>query len=373
MALINYLARIRFDFGAIALLGEELAALGVRRPLIVTDAGIAASPILERAKAALAPGMTAALFTGTPMNPTETAVKAALAQYQGEGCDGVVALGGGSPIDLMKAVALLASQGGALDEYLVTKGGMARIKPLAVPTLAIPTTAGSGAEVGRASVVILETGRKSVLGSLFLIPKTVICDPELVLGLPAWLTAATGMDAITHCVETYLSPTVNPPAAALGMDALARAAAWIERSTADGSNRQGRWEMMMAALMAGMTFQKGLGAVHALTMPLGELGLHHGQANAILLPAVLRYNADHVGTKSDDLRRVLGLPANADLARWVADLNARLGIPSGLGALNLDRAQIPAMAALALPDNASRTNPRPPSQEGYEEILRQSW
>ena len=261
MADIFYLSHVRFGYGALAELGAALAGLGMTRPLLVTDSGVRSAGLVDWVVTACpAP---AVLFDTTPTNPTEAAVEAALELYRAERCDGVIAVGGGSPIDLAKGVALLATHPGPLADYAAILGGIPRIGAATAPVVAIPTTAGTGSEVGRAALITLADGRKLGFISPHLIPKAAICDPELTLGLPPRLTAATGMDAITHCVETYLSPRFNPPAEAIALDGLARGAGWIERAVADGADRTARQEMMMAALEGGLTFQKGLGAVHA--------------------------------------------------------------------------------------------------------------
>ncbi|HYC14969.1 MAG TPA: iron-containing alcohol dehydrogenase, partial [Stellaceae bacterium] len=278
MALINYMSRIQFDFGAVRLLEAELKLLGVERPLLVTDPGVRAAGLVERVTEAM--GFTPSIFAETPSNPTEAAAKQALALYRAEGSDGVVALGGGSAIDLAKAVALLATHPGNLGDYGIRGGGSEKIGAIA-PVLAIPTTAGTGAEVGRAATLTLETGRKIACVNLKLIPKAVLCDPELTLSLPPMMTAATGMDALSHGIESFLSTLENPPAAAIAVDCIERAVTYLPRAFRDGSDRKARWEMLMAALEGGLTFQKSLGAVHALSHPLGALGHHHGTLNAI--------------------------------------------------------------------------------------------
>ena len=216
MGLITYLTRIQFDFGALALVPEELAALGIARPLVATDKGIVACGLLARLTAVLPADTAATVFDATPANPTEAAVRAALSLYREADCDGLIALGGGSSIDLAKAVALLVEHPQPLAQYAMVEGGVARITPAVAPLIAIPTTAGTGSEVGRGALITLADGRKLGLVSPHLIPKVAICDPELRLGLPPWLTAATGMDALAHCLETFLSPRVNPPAEAMG-------------------------------------------------------------------------------------------------------------------------------------------------------------
>lgn len=372
MGIISYLTTIRFDFDALADLGSDLGELKIARPLIVTDQGVIAAGLLERLQQA-APSLTGApVFADVPSNPTEASTEAALAVYREQGGDGIVALGGGSSIDLAKAVALLATHDGPLERYAVILGGLARITAAVAPVIAIPTTAGTGSEVGRAALVTLRDGRKLGFLSPHLIPKRAICDPGLTLGLPPRLTAATGMDALAHCIETFLSPRDNPPAEAIALDGLRRAFRHLERAVADGSDRLARREMMMAALMGGLTFQKGLGAVHALSHPLGgltELGLHHGTLNAVLLPAVLRFNADAAAEKYAAIRRVLDLPGEADLAQVVADLTARLGLPTSLSAMGVPRAVLAPAAAQATLDHSAATNPRPAGELDFLALL----
>ncbi|MEQ1771803.1 MAG: iron-containing alcohol dehydrogenase, partial [Devosia sp.] len=281
MARITYLTTIDIGAGVLATLKDAVAELGLKRPLLVADKGVMAVGLGERAQALLPDGSP--VFAETPPNPTESAVKAALAVYRAEGCDGVVALGGGSPIDLAKGVALLATHEGALEQYAVIYGGLARITAKVAPIIAIPTTAGTGAEVGRAALLTLDDGRKLGIISPYLIPKRAICDPELTLGLPPMLTAATGLDALSHCIETFCSPRDNPVAEAIALDGAGRIWRSLERAVAQGSDIAARGEMMMGALMGGLSFQKGLGAVHSLSHALGglkDVSLHHGTLNA---------------------------------------------------------------------------------------------
>ena len=375
MALIAYLTKIQFDFGALALLPGELAALGIARPLVVTDKGIVASGLMERLLAALPADQPHALFDATPPNPTEAAVRAALSLYREADCDGLVALGGGSSIDLAKAVALLVTHPGPLAQYAMIEGGVARVTAAVAPLIAVPTTAGTGSEVGRGALITLADGRKLGLVSPHLIPRVALCDPELTLGLPTMLTAATGMDALAHCLETFLSPRVNPPADAIALDGLGRGIRHLERAVADGNDREARWQMMMASMEGAMAFQKGLGAVHAMSHPMGALqkpSLHHGTLNAVVLPAVLRFNEGHVGDKYARLGAVMGLAEDADLAEAVAALNARLGLPAGLAEMGLPEALIPGLAEAATKDHCAETNPRPATASDYESLFREA-
>ncbi len=376
MALITYLTNVKFGFGEIAGIEADLAGLGITKPLIVTDKGIVAAGLITGI-AARSPVLAAApVFDETPTNPTEAATLAALAVYRRHGCDGLVAIGGGSPIDLAKAVALLATHDGKLETYAAILGGIGRITSAVAPVIAVPTTSGTGSEVGRAALVTLDDGRKLGFISPYLIPKLAICDPDLTLGLPAWLTAATGMDAITHCIEAYLSPRDNPPAEAIALDGLKRAVAFIERAVKDGTDREARKEMMMAALQGGLTFQKGLGAVHALSHPLGglkEISLHHGTLNAVLLPAVLRFNEPEAAAKYDAIRAALGLAAGTDLSVWIADLVKRLDMPGSLSEMGLRREVLPAIAEAATQDHSSATNPRQAKAADYLAMLEASF
>ncbi len=372
MATIGYLTTTIFDFGAIDSLPTELKALGIRRPLLVTDAGVQdvgiAAQVLSRLDQS-----TFTVFAGTPPNPTEEAVREGVVAYCDGGCDGIIALGGGSPIDLAKGVALAATHEGPLEQYAAIHGGVARITAKVAPVIAIPTTAGTGSEVGRGALLNLTNGSKLALISPYLFPKRAICDPELTLGLPPLLTAATGIDALTHCIETFLSPLVNPPAEAIALDGAQRAWRSIQRAVENGADREARWEMMMAALEGGLTFQKGLGAVHSLSHAAGALRsptLHHGMLNGVFLPHILRFNAGHVGEKYAVLRDLFSLDANADLAEAVERLIENLGLPLTLSEMGFRQEHIAATVNRAMADHSNATTPRRPSAEEFEALLR---
>jgi len=375
MPTITYLTTIQFDFGAVKLLADETKAVGISRPLVVTDKGVAACGVLDKVLEHLPDAMQVSIYDGTPENPTEAAVLEALAQYRANDCDGLIAVGGGSPMDLAKGVAILTAHEPPLEQYAAIFGGAAKITDKVAPVIAVPTTAGTGSEVGRGAILTLNDGRKLGFASPNNIPKRAICDPELTLGLPKRLTAATGMDAVAHCVETFISPVDNPPAEGIAIEGLRRAMGFIERAVADGSDREARWEMMMAAMMGAMAFQKGLGAVHAISHPLGGLQeprLHHGTLNAVVMPAVLRYNASHVGDKYDRLRAAMGLEAGTDLPSFIEAFNAKLELPANLREMGVPETIVPDMAAAAEIDHCNATNPRPATKDDYLALIQEA-
>ncbi|MCO4860862.1 iron-containing alcohol dehydrogenase [Cupriavidus sp. WGlv3] len=378
MALINYITQIQIDFGAIGLLAQECERIGITRPLVVTDAGVKAAGIVQRVLEQLRPGCEAVIFDGTPSNPTEAAMREAMRLYGEYRCDGIIAVGGGSPIDLAKGVAVCATHDGPLRQFAAIEGGVARITAATAPVIAIPTTAGTGSEVGRGAVLILDDGRKVGVLSPYLVPRVAICDPELTLGLPPMLTAATGMDAIAHCLETFMAPAFNPPADGIALDGLRRAWLHIERARRDPQDRAARLAMMSASMQGALAFQKGLGCVHSLSHALGGLmpTLHHGTLNAVLLPAVIRFNAEAPSMRADDklarIAQAMGL-ADADaVAPAITHMNRRLGLPAGLREMGVDAALFPRVIDYALADHCHKTNPREASAEDYLALLEAS-
>ncbi|SMP80520.1 iron-containing alcohol dehydrogenase [Noviherbaspirillum suwonense] len=378
MALINYITQIQFDFGAVALVQQECDRVGIQRPMIVTDAGVRAAGLIDRVLAHLRNPSQVAVFDQTPPNPNEAAVLAAANQYRDGAFDGIIAVGGGSSIDLAKGVAVCATHIGPLKSFAAIEGGVARITSATAPVIAIPTTAGTGSEVGRGAVLILEDGRKVGVLSPYVVPKSAICDPELTLGLPAAMTAATGMDAIAHCMETFMAPAFNPPADGIALDGLWRAWRNIETATREPADREARKNMMSASMQGALAFQKGLGCVHSLSHSLGGYNprLHHGTLNAIFLPAVIEFNktADSM-LKENKLARMaqaMGLTDAAEVGPAMKAMTERLGLPTGLGALGITRDMFPKIIEGALADHSHNTNPRLASQQDYFQILEAS-
>ena len=377
MAFIYYITQVQFDFGAVKLLKQECERVGITRPLIITDPGVKAAGVLQKALDAL-PGVAVTVFDQTPSNPTEAAVRAATAMYKAAGCDGLIAVGGGSAIDCAKGVAIAATHEGPLKTYATIEGGSSKITDRAAPLIAVPTTSGTGSEVARGAILILDDHRKLGFHSWHLVPKAAICDPELTLGLPARLTAATGMDAIAHCMETFMSAAFNPPADGIALDGLERGWTHIERATRDGSDREARFNLMSASMQGAMAFQKGLGCVHSLSHSLGGVNprLHHGTLNAVFLPAVIRFNvqADAVrqSRRLERMAHAMGLASAGDVPEAVRDMSARLGLPTGLAAMGVTEDLFDDVIRGALADHCHKTNPREATAEDYREMLRAS-
>jgi hypothetical protein len=316
-----------------------------------------------------------AVFDQTPSNPTEAAVRAAVAVYQAQGCDGLIAVGGGSAIDCAKGVAIAATHEGPLKTYATIEGGSLKITDRAVPLIAVPTTSGTGSEVARGAIIIVDDHRKLGFHSWHLVPKTAICDPELTLGLPPKLTAATGMDAIAHCMETFMAPSFNPPADGIALDGLWRGWSHIERATRDGQDREARLNLMSASMQGAMAFQKGLGCVHSLSHSLGGVDprLHHGTLNAMFLPAVVTFNAQAESVRKENrlerMAQAMGLESAGDIPAAIQDMSARLGLPSGLAEMGVKREMFDKIIDGAMADHCHKTNPRIATREEYVELL----
>jgi len=373
MASLTFMNQTIFDNGASTQLGSVLIEHGIRRPLLCTDKGLVNLGMVSQVVAHLGNDAALTIFDGTPENPTQWSVEEAVRLYQASRCDGVVALGGGSSMDLAKAVALAVTHDGDLLEYTAGLGGAKNIGRVA-PLIAIPTTSGTGSEVSSGAVIIMKNGEKLILASRNLVPLTSICDPELTLGLPAKLTAATGMDAMTHCIEALLSPQINPPAEAVACDGIERGIrdGNLGRAVEDGSDGAARWNMMMAAAEGAMAFSKGLGSVHSMSHACGadqSLRLHHGTLNAVILPTILDFNRDHVGDKYARLNISMGIAPAACPADFIRELNAKIGLPANLSDMGVKFEAIPELAAHAAKDECTFTNPRPCSVEKYERLF----
>jgi alcohol dehydrogenase class IV len=374
MAMINYVTEIRFGAGSAAELAQVCQALGFKKPLFITDKGVVAAGLIERILAVNdLPHFH--VFDGTPSNPTEAAAREGVASFHEAGCDGIIAVGGGSSIDLAKAVAVSARHPGPLRQFALIEGGLARITAATVPVVAIPTTAGTGSEVGRGAIIILDDGRKVGIISPYVIPKVALCDPALTVGLPPGLTAATGMDAVAHCIETFLAPSFNPPAEGIALDGLRRAWKNIETAFHEPSDIEARSNMMSASLQGALAFQKGLGCVHSLSHSLGGIDprLHHGTLNAVLLPAVVRFNreSDTVvrDEKIDRLAQAMGLPVHVSVEDAIQDMSRALKLPTGLGAMGVTADLTQRIVTGALADHSHKTNPREASADDYARLI----
>ena len=370
---LNYLNKPFFENGCIEKISAILEDQDIYNPLICTDPGITNAGMTDQLVGLLSTKIKHSVYDKTPANPTEQSVSEALEILQKDKCDGIIGFGGGSSIDLAKAVALMANHEGKLVDYSVNEGGIKKIKELA-PMIAIPTTSGTGSEVSAGSVIIMNDGRKLILASDFLRPKVAICDPELTIGLPPLLTAGVGMDALTHCIEAILSPRVDPPAEAVGLDGVEKIIKKksLLRSVEDGQDKDARWNMMMASTEGAMAFSKGLGAVHSMSHALGadqNLRLHHGTLNAVLLPVVLRFNAKHVDDKYSRIALAMGEREDADLADLIEKLNVEIGLPSSLKEMGVRDEMIPELVEHAKHDPSNATTPRLPNDSEWNQLF----
>jgi alcohol dehydrogenase class IV len=358
---------ILFGAGAVGELGtlaRSLAGDGsaVPRALIVTDAGVRAAGLLERVTAPLdAVGVPWDVFDGVSPNPTEENVEAGHAACRAGSCGLLIGLGGGSALDAAKAVRLRATHHLPLIEYDDNTGGEAKIRGDMPPMIAIPTTAGTGSEVGRSAVITLRANaRKTVIFSPHLMPTYAVCDPELTLGLPPRVTAATGMDALTHSLEAYIARPFHPLCDAIALAGIEHAARSLRRAVEEGSDLTARADMMLSAMMGAIAFQKGLGVTHSLAHPLSSVaGMHHGTANAVLLPHVLEFNHSSCPERYATVARLLHLAGPDALASWVRELNAAVGIAPRLRDYRVREERVPEMVEKAMQDGCHLNNPRP--------------
>jgi 4-hydroxybutyrate dehydrogenase len=377
---MSFPTKILFGPGALGELPAQLARLAVQVPLVVTDAGVVQAGLYSRLQKLLAEaGIEHALFSEVRPNPTEADCLAGAEAYRRAQADSIVALGGGSPLDAAKLIRLLATHPPPLADYDDLIGGGERIGPDLPPMVAIPTTAGTGSEVSRSAVATLEkSGRKTVIFSPYLIPSAAICDPDLTLGLPPGPTAATGMDAFVHCVEAFCALGFHPLADAVALDGLSRAARSLTKAVEDGHDLGARSEMMVAALMGAVAFQKGLGACHSLAHALTPIcGVHHGLANAIVIPHVMAFNRPAIPDRLARIAIAMGVSssvppetlASASVER-VAQLTRSIGIPERLRDVGLQEDQIPEVASKAIQDGCHQGNPRRVTERDLEQICR---
>ena len=357
---------IRFGAGAVNQLAAELERLQVRHPLLVTDAGLARTPIFARVKQ-LAP--TAAVFSGVAANPTEQNVLDGVEVYREHLCDGIIGLGGGSPLDAAKAIRLKVTHRLELADYDDLLDGGNLITGEVPPYVAIATTSGTGSEVSRSTVItITKTNRKTVIFSPHLIPTVAIADPELTLGLAAHITAGTGMDALTHNVEAYIAKGYHPICDAVAFSGAKLAWDNLPKVMVDAGDLEARSNMMMSSMMGAIAFQKGLGATHSLAHPLSsDFAMHHGTANAVMLPHVLEFNREAAGERLERLAAEFGYD---DAAEAVRELNRRIGIPARLREFGVSESSMEALADKAIQDGCHQLNPRACTRDDLRDLYR---
>ena len=361
------LPRIFFEFGVVSVLPAELASLGISRPLFVTDNNLIGLDVYARVRRTVPPGVDVTVFSDVPENPTAAAAHQCLALYHAQKCNGIVAIGGGSVIDCAKAAAFLVSHPGNLLDYL---GRPDRITSPPAPLIAIPTTAGTGSEVSRGCGIHPDaTSRAKGINHPLMVPKVAICDPELTLSLPAHLTAGTGMDALTHCVEGYLAKSINPLVDAVALDGVQRLATYIERVVQNGQDRAARSEVMMAALQGGISIYKGLGPAHAISNTCGDRGLHHGVLTTLALPAVMRLLEPHARDKMLALCKAMGCVGSETAADAVEKLNNKLGLPKNIGAYGYGKVDLEEMTTDVSESFFNVPSPYRPTRDEYRSIL----
>ena len=365
---------IHFGPGARHLAGAHLHEQGLRRPLIVTDKGLGALPLMGAFKAELeAAGLAVSVYAGVFGNPTGSQVMNGAAAYRSHGADCVVGVGGGAALDVAKVVGLLATHPGDVMEYVWDHP---QVKPIVKPLpyfIALPTTSGTGSEVGRSSVISEEQSHvKRVVFSGHILARVVFADPELTLGLPAAVTAATGMDALTHNIESYLSPAYHPLCDGIALEGARIAARALETAVRDGANIQARSDMMMSSMMGAIAFQKDLGAVHSCAHALGTVcDLHHGLANALMIEPVLAWNLEAVPAKFAELAHACGVAGGAAaFVPWLGKLKAQIGIGAHLADHGVKAEHIPRLVTLAQADICHQTNPRPCTPADFERLFR---
>ncbi|SIT80704.1 iron-containing alcohol dehydrogenase [Pontibaca methylaminivorans] len=358
----SYPTAIRFGAGRIKELPEACAQAGIKKPLLATDRGLADLPITKATLDIMeAAGLGRGLFSEVDPNPNEKNLDAGIAAYKAGGHDGVIAFGGGSGLDLAKMIAFMAGQTRPVWDFEDIGDWWTRADADAIaPIVAVPTTAGTGSEVGRASVITnSETHVKKIIFHPKVLPAVVICDPELTVGMPPAITAGTGLDAFAHCVESFSSPHYHPMSQGIALEGMRLVKDYLPRAYKDGNDIEARAQMMSAAMMGATAFQKGLGAIHALSHPVGSLfNTHHGTTNAVFMPAVLEFNADAIRERFDHAAAYMDIKGGFDGFRaFVQDLNDELGIPRRISEFGVTEDRIAEMAAMAVEDPSCGGNP----------------
>lgn len=371
----SYPTAIKFGAGRIAELPAACAQAGITKPLLVTDRGLAALPVTESTIAVLEKaGIDCGLFSDVDPNPNERNLAAGVAAYNAGGYDGVIAFGGGSGLDLGKCVAFMAGQSRPVWDFEDIGDWWTRADADAIaPIVAVPTTAGTGSEVGRAGVLTnSETHEKKIIFHPKMLPAVVICDPELTVGMPKAITAGTGLDAFAHCVEAFSSPHYHPMSQGIALEGMRLVIEYLPRAYADGSDLEARAQMMSAAAMGATAFQKGLGAIHAMSHPIGAVfGTHHGTTNAVCMPAVLKFNADAIRERFDKAAGYLGIEGGFDgFCAFVDEFNDSLGVPKGLTALGVTEESIPELVKGAIKDPSCGGNPVELTEKNLEALFR---
>ena len=365
---------IQFGAGARKLVGAQLLQAGFKRPLIVTDTALAALPVLAEFRTHLA-GLEVAVFSGVSGNPTCSQVMAGSAAFKAHHADCVIGFGGGAALDVAKVVGLAATHEGDILEYAWDQPGVRPITGELPYFVALPTTAGTGSEVGRSSVVSEnDTHLKRVVFSPKILAKVVFADPELTLGLPPHITAATGMDALTHNIESYLSPAYHPLCDGIALEGTRIAARALLAAVREPGNLQARSDMMMASMMGAIAFQKDLGAVHSCAHALGAVcDLHHGLANALMIDTVLAWNHEAAPARFDELAHVCGVAGGGQaFVGWIKQLKADIGLTGTLASHGVKREDLPRLVAVASADSCHQTNPRACTAADFEQLFEEA-
>ncbi|HWH81436.1 MAG TPA: iron-containing alcohol dehydrogenase [Burkholderiaceae bacterium] len=368
---------IHFGVGARSLVAAHLNERGLKRPLIVTDRGLAALPLIAELKAALeAAGLKPAVYGGVFGNPTGPQVMDGAAAYKAHEADAVVGVGGGAALDVAKVVGLLATHPGDVMEYVWDHPQVRAIDAAKLPHfIALPTTSGTGSEVGRSSVISEAASHvKRVIFSPAILAKAVFADPELTRGLPPAVTAATGMDALTHNIESYLSPAYHPLCDGIALEGVRIGARALLTAVREPDDMHARADMMMCSMMGAIAFQKDLGAVHSCAHALGAVcDLHHGLSNALMIEPVMSYNREAVPQKFAELAHVVGVPSVSGFVPWLAHLKYRIGIPPGLAVAGVRREHLARLVEIATADICHQTNPRPCEAADFERFFEEAF